>query len=187
MMKALTADGSQATIMSCFLFLGISTLITHIAALTIPPSSSLIEQLSANTSGSSSSSSDIFPLLFPTLNITTTPSSLINANHFQHVCVPHSEDRPWFNDQVQSNWRYDTPCYESMRMFSKEQDKHGTGNFEFLAPDAQATTKLQTMQTPRRYSFGKSTLSFFSFFFFASGPGERGEEGRWPIFVLTVK
>ncbi len=60
---------------------------------------------------------------------------------------------------MQVKWRYDATCYEALRLFHKEIARHDDEDFEFLAPDAHPTTKLKTMQTPRRYTFGRRPFS----------------------------
>ena len=93
---------------------------------------------------------DFFPIL--------SNATSLDANNFNPHCVPDDNEEEWYNEPVQIKWRYDTTCYETMRLFSKEQARHGDKEFEFLAPGAQPTTLLPTMQTPRRYTVGRPHL-----------------------------
>lgn len=95
--------------------------------------------------------SHLTPILFPSLNVTS-----LNAIHFDPICAPSDDDEAWCNEPVRQRWRYDATCYEAMRLFSKEVGRHGVEEFEYLAPEAKATTQLKTMQTPRRYTVGGS-------------------------------
>ena len=101
----------------------------------------------------STNTSDFFSILSPLLNATS-----LNTNGFEAHCVPSDNEEEWYNEPVQMKWRYDTSCYDTMRLFSREDAKHGEEEFEFLAPGAQPKTKLTTMQTPRRYTVGRRHL-----------------------------
>ncbi len=140
-MKPLKADDFLTLIV--FLLATFSQ-IASTAALTIP-TSSLVELKNA---------SDIFPLRLPSLNAT-----YLTANDFDAACAPSDDDEEWYNEDVHVKWRYDTSCYEALRLFYKEVARHDDEDFEFLAPDARPTTRLKTMQTPRRYTFGKHPFS----------------------------
>lgn len=135
-MKPLTADDLPASIL---LFLSVSSYIVNTIALTIPTTSS-IQQVNA---------SGLLFIILPSLNATS-----LDASYFDPYCAPSDDDEEWYNAAAHDKWRYDTTCYEAMRLFSKEQSRHGEQEFEFLAPGAQPATNLKSMQTPRRYSFG---------------------------------
>ena len=120
--------------------LGVFFQIVRTVPLTIP-TDLLIELVNA---------SHLTPLLFPSLNITS-----LDAGHFDALCAPSDDDETWYNEDAHVKWRYDTSCYGAMQLFSKERARHGEEKFEFLAPEAQATSELKTMQTPRRYTNGK--------------------------------
>ena len=95
---------------------------------------------------------DVLPTLFPSLNATS-----LNASHYDPKCAPLDDDEAWYSVPKKMKWRHDTTCYEAMKLFYKEQQRHDAQAFEFLAPEAQPKTKLTTMQTPRRYSYGTSS------------------------------
>ena len=136
-MKPSTAEDFRASII---LFLGI--IVFHLSsavALTVPTTSP-IELVHT---------SNVLPALFPLLNSTS-----LNAGHYQPSCAPLDDDEAWYSVPKEKKWRYDITCYEAIKLFHKEQQRHGAVEFEFLAPEAQPTTQLTTMQTPRRYSFG---------------------------------
>lgn len=113
-------------------------------ALTIPTTAS-IELVQA---------SNVLPSLFPLFNATS-----LNASHYKSNCAPTDDDEAWYSVPAEQKWRYDTTCYEAVKLFHKEQQRYDVKEFEFLAPEAKPKTKLTTMQTPRRYTFG--TLSQF--------------------------
>ena len=140
-MKPLKADHFPTFIV---FFLATFPQVASTAALTIPTSPP-IELTNA---------SDISPLRFPSLNATSLP-----ANDFAPTCAPSDDDEQWYNEHAQVKWRYDATCYEALRLFHKEIARHDDEDFEFLAPDAQPTTELKTMQTPRRYTVGRRLFS----------------------------
>lgn len=135
-MKPPTADNGPT---SLIVFLGTLTHVACAVAITIPMTSST----------SLANVSDILPVGFPSLN-----ASSVNAGHFDPICVPSNDDEAWYNEPDSIKWRYDTTCCGALRLFGKEQLRSSTVNFEFLAPGAQPTTSLTTMQTPRRYTLG---------------------------------
>ena len=142
-MKLSAAEDLRASII---LSLGIIAFhLSRTVALTIPTTTP-IELVDAY---------DVLPALFPPLNATS-----LNASHYDPNCAPRDDDEAWYSVPKEMKWRYDTTCYEAIKLFHKEQRRHDAQEFEFLAPGAQPKTKLTTMQTPRRYSYG--TLSTFA-------------------------
>ena len=135
-MKLCIAEGFPASII---IFLGVCFYVSGTVALTIPTTSP-IELLPA---------SNVLPNLFPLLNATS-----LNAGHYNPSCAPIDDDEAWYSVPAEKKWRYDITCYEALKLFYKEQQRYDAVEFEFLAPEAQRTTQLTTMQTPRRYSFG---------------------------------
>ena len=91
----------------------------------------------------------ILPNLFSLFNATS-----VNASHYGPSCAPLDDDEAWYSVPEEKKWRYDATCYEAIKLFQKEQQRYDAQKFEFLAPGAQPKTRLTTMQTPRRYSFG---------------------------------
>ena len=99
--------------------------------------------------------SDVLPSLFPLFNATS-----LNASHYKCNCAPTDNDEAWYSVPPDLKWRYDTTCYEAIKLFHKEQQRYDAQEFEFLAPEATPKTKLTTMQTPRRYTFGTPFSSY---------------------------
>ena len=139
-MKRPAADDMPTSLV---FFLCSFSCIASTVALTIPTTPSLV---SVNTS-------NILPFLFPSLNATS-----LDAGHFDPHCTPEDDDKPWYNEDVLTKWRYGDTCYEALRLFDKENRRYGEQQFEFLAPDTQASSNLRSMQTPRRYTAGMQPL-----------------------------
>lgn len=135
-MKLFAAEDLHA---SSILSLGVAFHLSSTVALTVPTTAP-IELVQA---------SNVLPNLFPLLNVTS-----LNASHYESNCVPTNNDEAWYSVPKEAKWRYDSTCYEAAKLFQKEQQRYDAEKFEFLAPEAQPKTKLRTMQTPRRYSFG---------------------------------
>ena len=139
-MKLSVVEGFSVSII---LSLGIIAFhLSSTVALTIPATSPT-ESLDA------SEVLPILPNLFPLFNATS-----LNASSYDPSCAPLDDDEAWYSVPKEKKWRYDVTCYEAIKLFKKEQQRHDAQEFEFLAPGAQPTTQLNTMQTPRRYSFG---------------------------------
>ena len=133
-MKPPTAEHLPASVVS---LLGIYSHMASTAALTIPTTSSLDIVNSPH-------------LLLPSLNATS-----LSAHNFEPHCAPSDDDETWYNEPAHVKWRYDITCYEALLLFAKEYERYGEEEFEFFAPEAQATTSLRRAQTPRRYTVGK--------------------------------
>ena len=119
--------------------LGVASHLSSTVALTVPTTAPIALVQTSN----------VLPNLFPLLNVTS-----LNAGHYGSNCVPTNNDEAWYSVPKEAKWRYDSTCYEAVKLFQKEQQRYDAEGFEFLAPGAQPKTKLRTMLTPRRYSFG---------------------------------
>ena len=114
---------------------GVSTV-----ALTIPTSFSIAPVTSFQNDSS----------ILPALN-----ASSLHASNNKPECTL---DSTWYNEDSLVLWRYDASCGDALRLFQKERDRYSDSSFEFLAPGAQPTTQLGVMQTPRRYTAGKTPI-----------------------------